>query len=604
MLPVSAYAALGSSHIRQYLLPLPPPLQRQRWSSKSSRSVRKHHHPHLGRCCDAIKDHLGQRRSALTGVSLQINDSAGSLFPSDDSDYEDEILHGCDDGGTTSVLESSVFPSTNNYNNNSNGALVEGELQQSLAIPIPERNIKNGNGVAVGGSDPTQPSFDYYSNPIDFIADWCSDRFAEQSSSSSLTLPLSTTQTPDDNNNSNNLVESYPPGSALDVLSRASSSPYTPLSYQVRTIIRVGLPCLLCAIIATTSYPYLVNALIHFDNNNLYTDQVYTVLSNDLSQYVQNILTTTALLFGMLVGQTYFFMYLQQESVFYALFAEVTEAKSLLEQISLLAYGRPNLYMTLLSRMEDYIQKDLKLLSVRDPISATSGLMPKDDPLESILYATSVGLPSSLYDTVKSLREARSARCGALQRKLPMLHIYCLRILGCIVLCAFPVCGSGSVALATNVVVLQAYMFGVLAFGLSLILGVVEELRNSHSCSSSSRGGLGVERNKIDGKDRKKMGAYSVDGILGVMVSGLELELSERLEGKFRGVGLSPSLPTRVNSMELEDHNDDGMSNYTSTREDICDDLETDDICNVSSKRNGRRRSIVRDWFHRKVFRK
>ena len=32
--------------------------------------------------------------------------------------------------------------------------------------------------------------------------------------------------------------------------------------------------------------------------------------------------------------------------------------------------------------------------------------------------------------------------------------------------------------------------------------------------------------------------------------------------------------------------------------------VNPDDICNESSKRNGRRRSIVRDWFQRKVFRK
>jgi len=565
--------------------------------------------------------------TSLAGVSLKLNDNAGSLFPSDDSDYNEEDNHllfhyvgvGEESSGTSTatVLESSMNPLTNNniINHNGNdrkGALVEGELSQSPTIPT----------VAI---DNPPPSFEYYYyDPIDFIADWCSDRFAEQSSSSvasksSQSPPSSSTTTiPTMPRNNNQLVESYPPGSALDVLSRVSSSPYTPLSYQVRTIVRVGLPSLLCAMVATTTYPYLVNGLIHLDNNALYTDEVYTVLSNDLSQYVQNILTTSALLFGMLVGQTYFFMYLQQESVFYALFAEVTEAKSLLEQISLLAYGRPNLYVNLLSRMRDYIEKDLKLLSVRDPIAATSGLMPKDDPLESILYATSVGLPSSLYQTVKSLREARSARCGALQRKLPMLHIYCLRLLGCIVLCTFPVCGSGSVALAENVVVLQGYMFGVLAFGLTLILSVVEELRNSHSCSRSGAGREGEivsdgSSGIVGGYEnhRKKMGAYSVDGILGVMVSGLEMELHERLEGKFRGVGLSPSLPTRFHDnmeveVEMEDQNGDiGTSTHGSKGEALGDEQGNDDISNESSqtgKRKRRRRLVVKEWIQRKIF--
>ncbi len=48
---------------------------------------------------------------------------------------------------------------------------------------------------------------------------------------------------------------------------------------------------------------------------------------------------------------------------------EVTEAKSLLGQISLMTYGRPGLYPSLLSRMNDYVQDDLKMLSVKDPIS-------------------------------------------------------------------------------------------------------------------------------------------------------------------------------------------------------------------------------------------
>lgn len=581
----------------------------QRWISKSS----PREFLLLPECCN----------TELAGVSprRRRSDNAESLFPSDDSDYEednnqtiihDEIGNGRDGDGdigsnATTVLKSSKAPPTNNNDN--------------------KHDDEKDTIGALLSQLPTVPTFENYYDPIEFIADWCSDRFAEQSSSPSSSpsssSPSSTTSAlllptiSRNNNNNNNLVESYPPGSALDVLSRASSSPYTPLSYQVRTIVRVGLPSLFCAMLATISYPHLVNTLVHLDNDALYTDQVYTVLSNDLSQYVQNILTTSALLFGMLVGQTYFFMYLQQESVFYALFAEVTEAKSLLEQISLLAYGRPDLYASLLSRMEDYIQKDLKLLSVRDPISATSGLMPKDDPLESILYATSVGLPGSLYSTVKSLREARSARCGALQRKLPMLHIYCLRILGSSVLCAFPVCGSGSVALAQNVVVLQGYMFGVLGFSLTLILGVVEELRNSHSCSSSRGvigGGGGVRGNNNDNRaifggyehHRKKMGAYSVDGILGVMVSGLELELSERLDGKFRGVGLSPSLPTKLYGVETEmddNSNGDVTGRYRSKREELVGGEQGNDSIFSASLDTRNKWKRAKEWFRRKVFR-
>jgi len=54
-----------------------------------------------------------------------------------------------------------------------------------------------------------------------------------------------------------------------------------------------------------------------------------------------------------------------------------------------------------------------------------------------------------VYETVKSLRQARAERCSALQNKLPLLHIYLLRLLIVIVLATFPVCGSGSQAIAS-----------------------------------------------------------------------------------------------------------------------------------------------------------
>jgi hypothetical protein len=108
-----------------------------------------------------------------------------------------------------------------------------------------------------------------------------------------------------------------------------------------------------------------------------------------------------------------------------------------------------------------------------------------------------------------------------LQRKLPNIHIVLLRLLGAIVLSTFPICGSGSQAIAPNVLVLQSYMFGILVFGLTLVINVVEELRNS-----------------------RKMGAYNADGVLAVMVGGLEDELQERLNGKI-WTGVSPTVPVR-----------------------------------------------------------
>ena len=483
-----------------------------------------HHHVRRG----LIQKSKSALHASVTAADN--SDNAGTLFPSDDSDYKQQ--QEIDSIGITAAADGSIASVVDDNTTFSASEIFHHPTQSQILI---------GNDFVL-------------TDPFDIIADWVSDKFVEQSLQFDEKKKASSINEDEDGDDDDSrysatsyIMESYTPGSTLDAIAQASST-YTPLSYQIRTVVRVVLPSILIAIGATIIYPSLTHWLLNLptsmnDNNLLYTNDVLTVLSNDLSQYVQNILTTCALLFGMLVGQTYYFMYQQQELVFYALFAEVTEAKSLLEQISLMTYGRPGLYPSLISRMNDYVQNDLKVLSIKDPIAVTSGL-PKDDPLESILYATSVGLPGVVYETVKSLRQARANRCGALQRKLPALHIYCLRLLGVIVLTTFPVCGSGSQAIAPNVLILQSYMFGILAFALTLVLNVVEELRNS-----------------------RKMGAYNVDGILEVMVGGLEQELEERLEGKFWGVGVSPGLPVRNDDTGDDDvDDDDGLVIPNSTK--------------------------------------
>ena len=477
-----------------------------------------------------------------------------SAFPSDDSDYEQTY-----GSSSSKIQQQNDIKSRDTQQNNNNSYFQPSEIYHPT-----QSQIRIGDKIIV--------------DPIDVIADYISNMFAEQSLQWKSSNNEGNNREEDTNSKTNSdggssyVMESYSPGSALDTIAQASST-LTPLSYQIRTVVRVVLPSILVAIIATIVYPSMAQWLIQLpsstydgvdgSNGLLYTDDVLTVLSNDLSQYVQNILTTCALLFGMLVGQTYYFMYQQQELVFYALFEEVTEAKSLLEQISLMTYGRPGLYPSLISRMNDYVQNDLKVLSTKDPIAVTSGL-PKDDPLESILYATSVGLPGVVYETVKSLRQARANRCGALQRKLPALHIYCLRLLGVIVLSTFPVCGSGSQAIAPNVLVLQQYLFGILAFALTLVLNVVEELRNA-----------------------RKLGAYNVDGILEVMVGGLEQELQERLDGKVF-TRVSPSLPIRVSPEESEDE--------MIASDDRLDELQGDEVESTSPSRRYR----LKNWLLRR----
>lgn len=159
---------------------------------------------------------------------------------------------------------------------------------------------------------------------------------------------------------------------------------------------------------------------------------------------------------------------------------------------------------------------------------------PSDDPLEGILYLTSVGEPGVIYDTIKSLRTARAARLGALQQKLPDIHIALLRVLGAIVLVTFPVCGSGSQTIGgQGILEVQAICFGVLILGMAIVLGVITELW-------SPRGG-----------------AYNVDGVLSVMVRGLEEELNARMSGELGGPFGFTASTTGSNGMplELEDEN-------------------------------------------------
>ena len=105
---------------------------------------------------------------------------------------------------------------------------------------------------------------------------------------------------------------------------------------DVQTLSRILLPSLASSVAAYALFPPLSLSLSYLIND----PATFAVLSVDSSQFVQNFLTVTGLTFSILVGQTYYFMYQQQEAVFVSLFREVTEAKSLLEQVSLVCRGR------------------------------------------------------------------------------------------------------------------------------------------------------------------------------------------------------------------------------------------------------------------------
>jgi hypothetical protein len=81
------------------------------------------------------------------------------------------------------------------------------------------------------------------------------------------------------------------------------------------TFLRVGIPSVVAGVVSTLAFPALALGLA-----SLFNDAgVFAVLSQDASQFVQNFLTVAGLLFSILVGQTFYFMYQQQVSMQYSM---------------------------------------------------------------------------------------------------------------------------------------------------------------------------------------------------------------------------------------------------------------------------------------------
>ena len=275
--------------------------------------------------------------------------------------------------------------------------------------------------------------------------------------------------------------------------------------YELITVFRVGVPAVVWATGARVVYPYISMALAYGINDA----GVFAVVSQDSSQYIQNVLTTSGLVFSLLAGQTFYFMYQQQEAIYLALFEEVTMAKSLLEQVSLVCQGRDALYQRILSCIDHYVQDDLTRFNDIEPAILLSR-KPVDDPLENILFLTSVGEPSIVYQTVRSLRQARAHRLGALQRKLPPIHTLLLYSLAAIVLFTFPLLGAGSQTIGgPGILIVQSWYLSFIVFGIVLVLGVIEELQSPGD-----------------------KGAYNARTVLAVMLGGLQEDLALRLAGE------------------------------------------------------------------------
>lgn len=280
------------------------------------------------------------------------------------------------------------------------------------------------------------------------------------------------------------------------------------------SIIRVGIPAVIFATFAAQVYPGISLWIAEWIND----DAAFAVLSEDLSQYFQNILTTIGLMFTITVGYTYYFLYQQQEAIYLALFQEVAEAKSLLEQVSLVSEGRTEMYQNILECIDRYVKEDLTQFYIEPSVLLSR--RPIDDPLEEIMYLTSVGEPGIVYQTVRSLRQARAYRLGALQRKLPLIHFVLVWTLALIVLVDFPFLGAGSQVIGgKNILEVQSVYMSFIVFGICIVMGVLNELREPAG-----------------------NGAYNVVSVLNTMVAGLIEELEGRMKGQFISNQQSPTI--------------------------------------------------------------
>ena len=235
-------------------------------------------------------------------------------------------------------------------------------------------------------------------------------------------------------------------------------------------------------------------------------------------------------------------------AIFLALFEEVTMAKSLLEQVALVAQGRPELYDSMLNSIDRYVEEDLTQITTEPSVLLSQ--RPDEDPLEAILYRTSVGEPSLVYGTVRALRQARAARLGARQTKLPELQMYLLYTLAAVVLFTFPLLGAGSQTLGgRGILEVQSVYLAFIVFGISLVLGIVNELRFPSG-----------------------NGAYNVGSVLDIMVAGLREELDGRRAGTYKtsasdGMGMgSFSIPTEIGGLKLTTDNDNEKGKTDGTK--------------------------------------
>eukprot|EP00929_Paragymnodinium_shiwhaense_P002425 TRINITY_DN102661_c0_g1_i1.p1 TRINITY_DN102661_c0_g1~~TRINITY_DN102661_c0_g1_i1.p1 ORF type:complete len:455 (-),score=79.13 TRINITY_DN102661_c0_g1_i1:104-1435(-) len=270
------------------------------------------------------------------------------------------------------------------------------------------------------------------------------------------------------------------------------------------TLLRVVVPSVMVTILGAVVFPQLW-AVCRYVLLYRTTETVATLVELVWTSFVSQWLALFGLLFSILAGSSYASLYAQNEAIYFAFYSEVSEAKALVEQVALVSQGR-SIYDMLLQYIEQYVQEDLCGSHEDEDPAEQLAVRPADDPLESILYITSVGVPSCIYDTVRSLRNIRGQRLGAIQRKMPGVQIALLWLLGIGLIAGFPMVVADVPHVGASLALRG--MFGLLCGAVTMTLQIVHELWNPTG------------------------GAYNVDGVIRAAVHGLLEELKMRRQGK------------------------------------------------------------------------
>lgn len=93
------------------------------------------------------------------------------------------------------------------------------------------------------------------------------------------------------------------------------------------------------------------------------------------------------------------------------------------------------------------------------------------DALETLLFATSVGVPSGVCDSVRAIRQARASRLAAAQRKFPLAHSGILWTLAMLATGIFVLLAAGMAGFEADVATQSGHLLAVLSPLFGVLVG-------------------------------------------------------------------------------------------------------------------------------------